>query len=58
MLSDPAYYRRFGFGPSGDLHYPGAPDDHFTAWAVCGRLPTGQVRYHAAFDAAPSDQSI
>ena len=23
VLGDPAYYRRFGFGPSGNLRYPG-----------------------------------
>lgn len=50
VLGDPAYYRRLGFGPSGDLRYPGPPADHFMAWAVEGALPAGQVNYHAAFD--------
>lgn len=53
VLGDPAYYLRLGFGPSGDLRYPGPPADHFLAWAVDGRLPAGQVRYHAAFDVDP-----
>lgn len=53
VLGDPDYYRRFGFGPSGDLRYPGPPADHFMAWAVEGALPAGQVKYHAAFDVEP-----
>lgn len=53
VLGDPAYYGRLGFGPSGDLRYPGPPADHFMAYAVNGSLPTGQVRYHAAFDVEP-----
>jgi putative acetyltransferase len=53
VLGDPAYYRRFGFGPSGGLRYPGPPADHFMAWAVEGALPAGQVQYHAAFDVEP-----
>jgi putative acetyltransferase len=53
VLGDPAYYRRFGFEPSGDLRYPGPPADHFMAWVAAGRLPAGRVRYHAAFDVDP-----
>ena len=51
VLGDPAYYARFGFGPSGGLLYPGPPADRFMAWAADDRLPSGQVRYHAAFEA-------
>lgn len=53
VLGDPSYYGRLGFGPSGDLRYPGPPAEHFMAYAVDGSLPAGQVRYHAAFDVDP-----
>ena len=50
VLGDPGYYRRLGFRSAADLRFPGAPADHFMAWAADGGLPAGQVTYHAAFD--------
>lgn len=51
VLGDPAYYRRFGFGPSDGLRLDGLPPEHFRALRLGpASLPQGAVRYHAAFD--------
>ena len=53
VLGDPAYYGRFGFAARPGLVYPGPPPDHFMALPLSRTVPTGEVRYHAAFDAPP-----
>lgn len=50
VLGDPAYYARFGFRPAPGLTLPGVPPEHFLALPFGQALPTGAVRYHAAFD--------
>lgn len=51
LLGDPAYYRRFGFESDPALDYAGAPAGAFQHLALKGSRPTGEVRFHAAFDA-------
>lgn len=52
VLGDPAYYGRFGFVHSPGLVLPGVPQEYFQALPFSGDAPLGEVRYHAAFDAA------
>ena len=52
VLGDPAYYRRFGFRTSPDLHLANVPPDHFMALPFGKGMPSGEARYTAAFDAA------
>lgn len=52
VLGDPAYYGRFGFVHSPGLVLPGVPQEYFQALPFSGDAPQGEVRYHAAFDAA------
>ncbi|KAB0635605.1 GNAT family N-acetyltransferase [Burkholderia latens] len=51
VLGDPAYYARFGFVPSGDLVFTGAPPEYFLALAFdeAAPRPSGAVRYHDVF---------
>ncbi len=49
VVGDPAYYRRFGFGPSRGLAYPDVPPGYFMALSFSGAWPAGTVAYHAAF---------
>jgi putative acetyltransferase len=51
LLGDPAFYRRFGFIQHPSLHLPGAPAEHFMALAWRSPVPSGDVSYHAAFNA-------
>ncbi len=51
LLGDPAYYRRFGFRTIDGLVYPGPPPEYFMALPLGESLPSGEVSYHAAFDA-------
>lgn len=49
VLGDPAYYGRFGFRHDPRLSYEGAPPEYFQRLLLRGPMPTGQVRYAAAF---------
>jgi putative acetyltransferase len=51
LLGAPAYYRRFGFESDPDLHTAGAPPGAFQRLIFNGSRPTGEVRFHPAFDA-------
>lgn len=50
LLGAPAYYHRFGFESDPDLHTPGAPPWAFQRLSFNGSRPTGEVRFHPAFD--------
>ena len=49
VFGDPAFYGRLGFQAEPRLVYPGAPDGYFMAQAFGGTVPSGTVRYAAAF---------
>lgn len=51
LLGDPGYYRRFGFQVRPGLMLPGVPPGYFQALSFDGRWPSGEVSYHAAFNA-------
>jgi predicted N-acetyltransferase YhbS len=51
VLGEPGYYARFGFRPEPGLVLPGVPAQYFQAVALQGAIPSGQVAYHAAFEA-------
>ncbi|MBS0505082.1 MAG: N-acetyltransferase [Proteobacteria bacterium] len=51
VLGDPAYYARFGFLNDPALRYPGVPPEYFQMLIFAGARPSGDVSYHAAFDA-------
>jgi len=51
LLGDPAYYKRFGFKPEATLVLPDVPHAYFQALSFTGKVPTGIVRFHAAFEA-------
>lgn len=52
LLGEPAFYSRFGFRAHPGLVYPGVPEQYFLGLPLGGPLPSGQVRYHQAFDAS------
>ncbi|HLY79658.1 MAG TPA: N-acetyltransferase [Caulobacteraceae bacterium] len=52
LLGDPAYYRRFGFESDPDLYNAGAPPGAFQRLSLNGSRPSGEARFHPAFDAA------
>ena len=49
VLSDPAYYARFGFRPDPLLTLPAAPDAAFQALRFTDAGSAGEVVLHAAF---------
>lgn len=51
LLGDPNYYSRFGFKSYPDLNLAGVPYGYFQAISFTHHIPTGDVRYHEAFDA-------
>ena len=51
VVGDPAYYRRFGFGPPQGLVLPDVPPEYFMALSFASTWPAGTVAYHAAFTA-------
>lgn len=57
VLGDPAYYGRFGFAADCALRYGDVDPRYFQALAFSGRLPTGYVRFHPGFEAAPAPAS-
>jgi putative acetyltransferase len=50
VLGNPACHSRFGFAPHAEPVYPGRPASHFTALALKGIVPIGEVKYHTVFD--------
>ena len=52
LLGDPGYYRRFGFRTDPALRYTSAPAQYFMCLPFAAEVPSGEVTYHAAFDAA------
>ncbi len=52
VLGDPRYYGRFGFSSNHGLRYGDVPRQSFQSLVLSGPRPTGEVRYHAGFDAA------
>lgn len=46
----PQFYTRFGFLQDHALRFEGAPRRFFMALPLRGAVPSGTVRYHAAFD--------
>lgn len=51
VLGEPGYYARFGFRPEAGLVLPGVPAQYFQAIAFHDAVPSGQVAYHASFEA-------
>ena len=51
VLGEPAYYGRFGFRARPELRLADVPPAYFQALAFDGDVPSGEVRYHAAFSA-------
>lgn len=50
LLGDPAYYARFGFVNDPALRYRGADPRFFQRLSFTGKVPTGDVAFHPAFD--------
>jgi putative acetyltransferase len=51
VLGDPRYYRRFGFASDPHLRYSVTPPEYFQRLVLNGVAPTGEVAYHAGFNA-------
>jgi putative acetyltransferase len=51
LVGEPAFYGRFGFRQQPGLTYPGLPAEYFLARSFNGKVPSGSVAYHAAFEA-------
>jgi predicted N-acetyltransferase YhbS len=51
VLGAPAYYGRFGFRSDPALRYGEAPAPYFQRLVFEGPPPSGQARYHPAFEA-------
>jgi putative acetyltransferase len=51
VLGEPGYYSRFGFTVEPSLVLPGVPAEYFQSIPFNGPLPSGEVSYHAAFEA-------
>ncbi|PKP99850.1 MAG: GNAT family N-acetyltransferase [Alphaproteobacteria bacterium HGW-Alphaproteobacteria-13] len=51
LAGDPDYYRRFGFAHDPGLRYADVPAEYFMRLMFDEPAPTGQVRFHAGFDA-------
>ena len=51
VLSDPAYYGRFGFRALPQLRLPGVPCEYFQSLPFSEGVPKGDVAYSNAFDA-------
>lgn len=50
VVGDPAFYRRFGFETCAGVRLPGVAPEHFLIRWIDGPLPSGDTRYHDAFD--------
>lgn len=53
LVGDAEFYKRFGFRTDPRLRLAGVPPEYFMALALTSGqdMPTGEVRFHAAFDA-------
>ena len=51
VLGEPGYYGRFGFESDPELRYGDAPAAYFQRLIFKGPPPSGQVRFHPAFEA-------
>lgn len=51
VLGDPDYYGRFSFRSDHALRYGDVPPDYFQSLVLGGELATGEVTYHAGFEA-------
>ena len=49
LVGDPAYYYRFGFEPSNELHYSQDVGDAFQVRAFENSFATGTVDFHPVF---------
>ena len=49
LTGNPAYYARFGFGPSPSNAPPGEPAEFFMIKLLDGRQPVGPIFFHPAF---------
>ena len=49
LLGSTEYYPRFGFRHEPQLRYPGPPAEYFQCLLLEGELPSGEVKYSAAF---------
>lgn len=54
VVGDPAYYPRFGFANTDAMREPGVPPEMFMAIRFAGEMPTGEVKFDEAFQAAAS----
>ena len=52
VLGEPEYYQRFGFKIEPSLVLAGVPREYFMALSFNKDVPSGNVVYHAAFNAA------
>ena len=52
VLGEPEYYQRFGFKAEPSLVLAGVPSEYFMALNFNKDVPSGNVVYHAAFNAA------
>lgn len=50
VLGDPGFYSRFGFASEPGLTLPGVPAEYFMARSFGAAMPSGEVRYHQAFE--------
>lgn len=51
VLGDPEYYSRFGFRSDHALSYGDVPPACFQSLVLTGKAPSGEVTYHAGFEA-------
>ena len=52
VLGEPEYYQRFGFKSEPSLVLADVPAEYFMALSFNGNVPSGEVTYHAAFNAS------
>lgn len=52
VLGDPDYYSRFGFRSDHALRYGDVPPQYFQSQVLGGESASGEVTYHAGFEAA------
>ena len=50
VLGDPGFYGRVGLGAEPGLTLPGVPPEYFMARSFGAAMPSGEVRYHPAFE--------
>lgn len=51
VLGDPGYYHRFGFSSDHTLRYSDVPPEYFQSLILDGGPVSGEVTYHAGFEA-------